>query len=408
MISTLKQRRILLGITGSIAAYKAAVLLRLLQKAGAEVRVMMTPAATEFIAAMTLQALSGQRVSVDLLDAEAEAAMGHIELARWAELIVIAPASANTLAALSQGRAENLLLATCLASAAPLAVAPAMNQQMFAQDSTQTNLQQLKRRGVKVWGPAAGLQACGEDGPGRMLEAEDLLPLCAEHFASGLLSGKGVMVTAGPTREAIDPVRYLSNHSSGKMGYALATAARNAGAQVTLISGPVTLEAPDGVNFIGIESAQQMYSAVHQNIESQEAFIATAAVADYRVADIQVQKIKRSDANLKLELIANPDILASVAALKNAPFTLGFAAETEKLEQHARRKLLHKGIDLIAANDVSRADAGFNREQNAVHLYWRGGDLALPLQPKIQLAERLIEHLAKQLDERAAAQALSS
>lgn len=400
MFTSLKQRRILLGISGSIAAYKAAMLLRLLQQHGAEVRVMMTPAACEFITPLTLQALSGHHVAVDLLDSESEMAMGHIELARWAERILIAPCSANTLVGLAEGRADNVVLATCLASQAALALAPAMNQQMYAKPATQQNLAKLAARGVLIWGPDAGLQACGEVGPGRMLEPEALLELMAESFSSGSLIGKRVLLTAGPTREAIDPVRYISNHSSGKMGYALAQAARHAGAEVILVSGPVNLPAAEGIKRIQVETALQMHEAVHQHLQGIDAFIATAAVADYRVAAIGEQKLKRESETLALELVANPDILASVAQLQNPPFTLGFAAETEKLAEHAKAKLLRKGVDMIAANDVSRADAGFNSDFNAVHLFWRGGDKALPLQSKMQLADQLISELAQHLKQR--------
>lgn len=325
---SLHNKNILLGVCGGIAAYKSAELLRRLQDAGASVRVVMTAAACEFITPLTFQALSGQPVHTELLDAEAESGMGHIELARWADLILIAPATANTLSRLAQGRADDLLSAICLASQAPLAIAPAMNHVMWSSASTQQNLQQLVERGVHVFGPASGHQACGETGEGRMLEAGQLLQACAQLFSPGKLQGVKLMITAGPTFEPIDPVRYIGNRSSGKMGFALAEAAVEQGAQVTLVAGPVQLETPAHVTRVDVQTAQQMYDAVMQHIDQQAIFIASAAVADYRPADVQNDKIKKSAPELELKLQRNPDILASVAALKNPPFTLGFAAET--------------------------------------------------------------------------------
>ncbi|HJX18417.1 MAG TPA: bifunctional phosphopantothenoylcysteine decarboxylase/phosphopantothenate--cysteine ligase CoaBC [Acidiferrobacterales bacterium] len=394
-MATLVNKHILLGVTGGIAAYKSADLVRRLREAGAAVRVVMTDAACEFITELTLQAVSSHPVHRNLLDTQAEAAMGHIELARWADAILVAPASADFLARLAQGRGDDLLTTVCLASAAPLAVAPAMNQQMWRNPATQANVATLRQRGVQVFGPAEGAQACGDVGPGRMLEPTELATLTAGLFETGALDGLNVLITAGPTWEALDPVRGLTNKSSGKMGYAVAEAAAEAGAQVTLISGPVALAAPERITTLRVTSAQEMYDAVHERIGSAAIFIGVAAVADYRPANVAEQKIKKSAERLTIELVRNPDILASVAALKPAPFTVGFAAETEHLEAAARAKLAAKGVDLIAANLVGGSEGGFGADENRLLLVDRAGTTELPLASKAQLARTLIRHIAK-------------
>ncbi len=404
---SLHNKNILLAVCGGIAAYKSAELLRRLQDAGASVRVVMTAAACEFITPLTFQALSGHPVHTELLDAEAESGMGHIELARWADLILIAPATANTLSRLAQGRADDLLSAICLASQSPLAIAPAMNHVMWSSASTQQNLQQLITRGVHVFGPASGHQACGESGDGRMLEAEQLLQACAQVFSPGKLQGVKLMITAGPTFEPIDPVRYIGNRSSGKMGFALAEAAVEQGAQVTLVAGPVQLATPAHVTRIDVQTAQQMYDAVMQQIDQQAIFIATAAVADYRPAEVQTDKIKKSAHEFELKLQRNPDILASVAALKNSPFTLGFAAETHNEADYAIGKLQHKKLNMIAANKVAydssssdtQQDSGFSSDYNALQVFWQAKDnkiaqQAFPRARKTQLARQLLDLLA--------------
>ncbi|HEY9202437.1 MAG TPA: bifunctional phosphopantothenoylcysteine decarboxylase/phosphopantothenate--cysteine ligase CoaBC [Gammaproteobacteria bacterium] len=404
---SLHNKNILLGVCGGIAAYKSAELLRRLQDAGASVRVVMTAAACEFITPLTFQALSGHPVHTELLDAEAESGMGHIELARWADLILIAPATANTLSRLAQGRADDLLSAICLASQSPLAIAPAMNHVMWSSASTQQNLQQLIARGVHVFGPASGHQACGESGEGRMLEAEQLLQASAQLFRPGKLQGVKLMITAGPTFEPIDPVRYIGNRSSGKMGFALAEAAVEQGAQVTLVAGPVQLATPDHVTRIDVQTAQQMYDAVMQQIKQQAIFIATAAVADYRPAEVQADKIKKSAQQFELKLQRNPDILASVAALENPPFTLGFAAETHNEADYAIGKLQAKKLNMIAANkvayDSTSSDAqqhsGFSSDYNALQVFWQneGNNIAqqaFPRARKTQLARQLLDLLA--------------
>ena len=397
-MQSLAQKHILLGITGGIAAYKSADLVRRLKDRGAEVRVVMTQAAREFITPLTLQALSGHPVHHDLLDPAAEAAMGHIELARWANLIVVAPASADFMARLAGGQGNDLLSTLCLATQAPLALAPSMNQGMWQNPATQDNLATLVRRGVMVWGPGQGDQACGESGPGRMLEPLDLADRASFCFSQGQLQGYKVVVTAGPTREAIDPVRYLSNHSSGKMGYALAEAAALAGAQVSLISGPTQLPIPDGVERINVMSAAEMHKESLALAPQCDLFIAAAAVADYRPGQYAQQKIKKGhEEHMQLELVKNPDIVAEVAALKNRPFTLGFAAESENLLEHARSKLERKGLDAIVANDISIEGIGFNSENNAVTLLDAHGQTDLGLRSKRQLAQDLIAQLAERL-----------
>ncbi len=394
MIS-LNNKHILLGVSGSIAAYKSAELVRRLKDAGADVRVILTKGGAEFITPLTFQALSGNPVHTNLLDTEAEAAMGHIELARWADAILIAPASANFIARLTQGRADDLLAAICLATDSTIAIAPAMNQQMWTNAATQENLQQLRQRGILQFGPGEGDQACGETGPGRMLEATRLAAYIADIFETGLLAGNTVLLIAGPTQEAIDPVRYLSNRSSGKMGYAIAQAAAEAGAKVTLISGPTALVTPPRVKRINVRSAQQMFDAVMQHITNSDIFISTAAVADYRPVNVARQKIKKTKKTLILELQRNPDILAAVAALKNAPFTVGFAAETENLEQHAREKLERKGIDIIAANLVGEGTA-FETNDNALLVLTADNKQQLATASKFILGRQLIDIIAKQ------------
>lgn len=387
-------KRILLGISGGIAAYKCAELVRRLRERGADVRVVMTQSAKEFITPLTMQAVSGHRVAWDMLNPEAEAGIGHIELAKWADLVLLAPATANLLARLTTGMADELLTTLCLATPVPIAVAPAMNQQMYLHPATQANLALLASRGVHIWGPDSGSQACGDVGPGRMLDPMLLVEHC-ERFFTPAHPELSVLITAGPTREAVDPVRYISNHSSGKMGFALAQAAAELGARVTLVSGPVNLPTPTGVTRIDVESALEMQAAVQAQVPAHRLFIGCAAVADYRVAEAAPQKIKKSAEALTLQLVKNPDIIAEVAARPDKPFVVGFAAETEALADHARDKLSRKGLDLIAANDVSRAGQGFNADQNALTLFWRDGQLELPLTDKTTLARQLLGLIIK-------------
>jgi phosphopantothenoylcysteine decarboxylase/phosphopantothenate--cysteine ligase len=389
----LKDLRVLLGVGGGIAAYKAAELTRQLREAGAVVRVVMTANATRFVTPLTFQALSGEPVRTDLWDEAAEGAMGHIELARWAQRILIAPASADLLARLAQGRADDLLTTLCLASAAPLAVAPAMNRQMWAHAATQTNVSTLRARGVQVLGPDIGDQACGEVGPGRLREPAQIVADLAALHGPRALSGVRVLVSAGPTFEDIDPVRFIGNRSSGRMGFAIAQAAAEQGAQVQLVAGPVHLSTPAGVSREDVRSARQMRDAVMRHVPSCDVFIAAAAVGDYRPGEIAPHKLKKSGNALQLKLTENPDIVAGVAALKKRPFVVGFAAETEKLEQHARAKLQRKGLDLIAANHVG-ANAGFDTDDNALTLLWSGGKQVLPRAAKIELAHALLDRIA--------------
>ncbi len=393
-MGSLTNKRVLLGVTGGIAAYKSAELIRCLQGEGAEVRVVMTPAATEFITPLTLQALSGNPVHLKLLDTAAEAAMGHIELARWADLILIAPGSADFIARLCHGEGNDLLSTVCLASHSPIAVAPAMNKHMWENAATQKNLQQLREQAVHVFGPAEGYQACGDVGEGRMEDPENLCTLASKLFTTGLLSGKKVVITAGPTREALDPVRYISNHSSGKMGYALARAAAEAGANTVLVSGPVQLEPPERIKTIAVESAADMLTAALTEVYDADIFIAAAAVADYRPASVAEQKIKKSADDMHIQLVKNPDIVATIASLPRRPLTVGFAAETENLEAFATRKLHQKKLDLIIANDVSDTTIGFNSDDNRVLLVQPDGSTALPTMNKSLLANKLIEHIA--------------
>lgn len=390
----LHNKNILLGVTGGIAAYKSVVLVRRLKELGANVQVVMTESAQEFVTALTFQAISGNPVHSSLLDPDAEAAMGHIELARWADAIIIAPATANSMARFAAGEADDLLTTVCLASKAPLAIAPSMNQAMWSNQATQENLQTLKSRGIAIYGPASGEQACGDVGEGRMLEPEAIAEKLEALFNHQLLSGVRVMLTAGPTREAIDPVRYISNHSSGKMGYALAQASLEAGASVELISGPCALQANDRIQRTSIESAAEMMTAVHAGIDSVDIFISVAAVADYRVKQVADQKIKKHSDAISLELIKNPDILASVAALANKPYCVGFAAETEKLEQHARQKLESKSLDMIVANRVDKSDSGFNSDYNSATVIWGDGSQEFEKSTKSRLASDLIHLIA--------------
>jgi phosphopantothenoylcysteine decarboxylase/phosphopantothenate--cysteine ligase len=396
-MGTLVNKRILLGVTGGIAAYKSADLVRRLREAGAEVRCVMTQAAQEFITPLTLQAVSGNAVHLHLLDTEAEHAMGHIELARWADAVLVAPASANFIAKLVQGRADDLLSTACLATQSPVALAPAMNQQMWLNAATQDNVAALQRRGLRIFGPAEGSQACGEIGPGRMLEPAEIARLTAELFGTGALDGLTVVVTAGPTWEAIDPVRGLTNRSSGKMGYAIAAAAAEAGARVVLVSGPTTLPNPERVRTVRVSSALEMHDAVHEHVRGAQVFIGAAAVADYRPLAVSEAKIKKDAEHMTLELVRNPDILASVAALKPPPFTVGFAAETEDVERHARAKLERKNVDLVAGNLVGVAGRGFEADENGLLLVDRDGVNELPVQGKDKLARALVNEIARRL-----------
>lgn len=393
----LADKRILLGVTGGIAAYKSVELVRRLREQGASVQVVMTRAATDFVGPLTFQAVSGLAVRSTLLDAEAEAGMGHIELARWAELIVIAPASADFLARLAHGLADDLLTTLCLASDRPLAVAPAMNRLMWANPATRANCALLAGRGIHIWGPDSGDQACGEVGAGRMLEPLELRARITGQFAGErLLAGLNVLVTAGPTREPLDPVRFISNRSSGRMGFAVAAAAAAAGARVTLVSGPVSLTTPASVTRIDVQSAQEMHEAVLSRIRQQQIFIAVAAVSDYRATTVAPQKIKKQRAQLTLQLERNPDILASVASLaEGRPFCVGFAAETENVADYARTKLRDKNLDLIAANRVGVTGSGFDSEDNALHLFWPGGERQLPQAAKPILARQLVEFIGQ-------------
>jgi phosphopantothenoylcysteine decarboxylase / phosphopantothenate---cysteine ligase len=391
----LVNKRILLGVTGGIAAYKSADLVRRLQDAGAEVRVVMTQGACEFITPLTMQALSGYPVHTDLLDPRAEAAMGHIELARWADLVLIAPASANFLARLAYGHGNDLLATLCLATGAPVAVAPAMNQQMWADQATQKNQLILQEKGIHIFGPGAGSQACGEVGPGRMQDPGEIIQQAAEVFDYELLTGKHLVITAGPTREPIDPVRYLTNKSSGKMGFALAQAAAEAGARVTLIAGPVALDTPNRVKRIDVVRAEDMHEASLKAVEEGcDIFIATAAVADYRPTVTADHKIKKSTEEIHLTLVKNPDIIAAVASHAERPFTVGFAAETRDVIEYAQGKLKSKKLDMIATNDVSGTNVGFNSDNNALTVIWPGGHKVLPLASKAQIAKQLIELIA--------------
>jgi len=385
---------IVLGITGGIAAYKTPELVRRLRERGADVQIVMTASAEEFVTPTSLQAVSGRPIRTNLWDKEAEAAMSHIELARWADLVLVAPATAEIMARLAGGGAPDLLTTLCLATEAPTAIAPAMNRVMWANPAVQANRDILAERGMTLLGPDDGSQACGETGAGRMLDPGDIAAaVCDAEFvgtlANGPLAGKTVLVTAGPTREPIDPVRYITNRSSGKMGYAIAAAAHAQGAKVTLISGPVALEEPRGVDVLKVETAEEMHAATHEAVADVDIFIAAAAVSDYRPTDRAAQKIKKTRDTMSVDLVRSPDILASVAALDGAPFTVGFAAETENVREHALGKLKTKKLDMIIANKVG-SDCGFDYDDNAAEVLWGGGEKAFSTMPKTELAHELV------------------
>lgn len=395
-VSSLNGKKIVIGVTGSIAAYKAADLIRRLKDYGAEVRVMMTTGAAEFITPLTLQTLSGHPVAMTLLDADEESAMGHIALARWADWILIAPATADCLSRLVSGRADDILAAVCLATEAPIAVAPAMNNKMWSNPATQTNLASLKQRGVSVIGPASGDQACGEQGEGRLLEPLEIVYELDRLMVPGLLSGKQVVITAGPTYEPIDPVRFIGNRSSGKMGFAIAQAAKEAGAKVTIIAGPVQLATPTAVRRINVETTEEMALAVEDSLEACDIFISCAAVSDYRPIQVQQEKIKKtSEQSIQIELEPTIDIVSTVTNRHNKPsFVVGFAAETHNLTEYAKSKLARKKLDMIAANLVGE-NQGFAVDDNALHIIWTDGEQTLPLMPKTQLARELMTLIIK-------------
>lgn len=396
----LTNKKILLGISGGIAAYKCAELTRRLTERGAQVRVVMTEGAKAFITPLTMQAVSGNPVSDSLLDPAAEAAMGHIELAKWADLILIAPASADIIARIANGMANDLLATLCLASAAPIILCPAMNQQMWASPATQRNIETLHKDGRFTLGPAHGEQACGDVGAGRMLEPMQIINLLPSFFLPQVLANKNITITAGPTREAIDPVRYISNHSSGKMGYALAQAAQWLGAKVNLISGPTSLETPGGITKISVSDAEQMLQAAQEYTQNCDIFISCAAVADYKMKQVASQKMKKTSDELTLELERNPDILASIASLAQKPFCVGFAAETQNLAHYAKDKMQRKNLDMIIANDVSNQAIGFNSNDNAVTVFWPKGSVEIEQTDKQNLAIHLLQLIAAQYEEK--------
>lgn len=395
-LTMLKAKRIVVGITGGIAAYKCIELIRLLRKNDAEVRVVLTSAAVEFVTPLTLQAISGNPVSQSLLDPAAELAMGHIELAKWADAVLIVPATADFIARLTVGMANDLLATVCLATSSPILLAPAMNQQMYAQTVTQENIAKLVARGMKFIGPTNGFQACGDVGTGRMSEPTEIFTALSELFGQKRdLADLSVVITAGPTREPIDPVRYISNYSSGKMGFAIATAFAERGADVTLIAGPVNLTTPPGVRRIDVTSAREMWRVSLESAVKNRLFIGCAAVADYRVADVPAQKIKKTGDKdeISLKLVKNPDIIADVAHLtEHRPFVVGFAAETQHIEQYAQDKLVRKNLDMICANNVD-GGAVFGEDQNALHLFWKNGNKKLPTTSKRELAKILVEEI---------------
>nr|WP_155276860.1 bifunctional phosphopantothenoylcysteine decarboxylase/phosphopantothenate--cysteine ligase CoaBC [Pectobacterium atrosepticum] len=404
-LNALSGKRIVLGISGGIAAYKCPELVRRLRDGGADVRVVMTSAAKAFITPLTLQAVSGYPVSDDLLDPAAEASMGHIELGKWADLVILAPATADLIARVAAGMANDLLTTICLATSAPIAVVPAMNQQMYRAEPTQDNLRTLAARGLPIWGPDSGSQACGDVGSGRMIDPMEIVGLAQRHFSAiNDLQHLNILVTAGPTREALDPVRFVTNHSSGKMGFAIAQAAAARGANVTLVSGPVSLATPQGVTRIDVGSALEMELAVMEHAAQQHIVIGCAAVADYRAKHIADEKIKKQNQQgdeMTLTLVKNPDIIAGVAAMtKNRPYVVGFAAETQNVEEYARQKLARKKLDLICANNVSLSGHGFNSETNALHLFWQGGDTPLPQCDKRLLSQKLIDEIISRYDEK--------
>tara|TARA_B000000441_G_scaffold30420_1_gene19365 strand:- start:97 stop:1293 length:1197 start_codon:yes stop_codon:yes gene_type:complete len=398
-LDSLTNKNVLLGVTGGIAAYKSAEIVRHLKKSGSSVRVVMTKSAEEFITPLTLQALSGNRVSSELLDAEAEAAMGHIELAKWADAILIAPATANTIARLSSGRGDDLLSTVTLAFDGPVSLAPAMNQAMWRDERTQENLDRLIQKGYEVCGPGSGEQACGDIGLGRMLEPLEILQIFSNSFTKGKMSGKRVLITAGPTQEPIDPVRFITNRSSGKMGYNLAEAAIESGARVTLISGPVDIPKPSNCNFVSVETAQEMYDAVMHHVKEKDVYIGTAAVSDYRPVNTSNQKIKKDGSGkpITLELEENKDILKSVSELQDKPYVVGFAAETDNLLVNADKKLKGKNLDLIVANDVSDKEIGFNSEQNEVTLITLKEKTLIERQSKKKVSRQIIDFISDQI-----------
>lgn len=395
-------KRIVLGVSGGIAAYKTPELVRRLRDRGADVRVVMTDAAKAFITPLSLQAVSGYPVSDDLLDPAAEAAMGHIELGKWADLIILAPATADLIARVAAGMANDLLTTVCLATPAPVAIVPAMNQQMYRALPTQHNINLLAQRGMLIWGPDSGSQACGDIGPGRMLDPLAIVDL-AVGWATPIndLQHLNIMITAGPTREALDPVRFISNHSSGKMGFSLAAAAAKRGAKVTLIAGPVWLTTPSGVDRIDVITALEMEQAVMAQARNQHIFIGCAAVADYRAAAVAEEKIKKQGDEITLRMIKNPDIVAGVAAMQQGrPYVVGFAAETQNVEEYAQEKRTRKNLDVICANDVSKTGQGFNSDTNALHLFWQKGDKVLPLCDKSLLGQQLLDEIVSLYDEK--------
>jgi len=398
----LEGKKILLGVCGGIAAYKSAELTRRLIDQGAQVRIVMTASAKEFITPLTMQAVSGHAIYDSLLDPQAEAGMGHIELAKWADLILIAPATANAIARLRAGMADELLTTLCIASASPIALAPAMNQQMYLSAATQENLKVLKERGFTIWGPAQGLQACGDVGPGRLLEVPELVDLCCNFFAvpEQPLSGVNVVISAGPTQEAIDPVRYISNHSSGKMGFSLAEAALSMGANVTVIAGPVNLTLAANIKRLDVKSAREMHQAALDSLATTDIFIACAAVADYRAEEVHSEKMKKkADTDtITLTLVKNPDIIADVASAKDRPFCVGFAAETNDVEAYALGKLQRKNLDLIAANDVSVSTQGFNSDNNALTVFSKDSRFDIPLSSKKEVAIQLLKVVSEQFN----------
>lgn len=398
----LSGKKIVLCVSGGIAAYKTPELVRRLRDRGADVRVAMTEAAKAFITPLSLQAVSGYPVSDSLLDPAAEAAMGHIELGKWADLVILAPATADLIARVAAGMANDLVTTICLATPSAVAVVPAMNQQMYRAAATQHNLTILASRGLVLWGPDSGSQACGDIGPGRMLDPLTIVEMAAAHFTVVKdLQHLNVMITAGPTRERLDPVRYITNDSSGKMGYAIAAAAAARGANVTLVSGPVSLPTPAWVKRIDVNSALEMEAAVGQNVAGQHIFIGCAAVADYRAANVADEKIKKQGDEITLKMVKNPDIVAGVAALlDNRPYVVGFAAETTNVEEYARQKRIKKNLDLICANDVSHAGQGFNSDNNALHLFWQDGDKILPLSDKSLLGHLLLNEIVTLYDEK--------
>ena len=400
-MKSLANKNILLGVTGGIAAYKSAEIVRHLKKSGASVRVVMTRSAEEFITPLTLQALSGNRVSTELLDTEAEAAMGHIELAKWADGILIAPATANTIARLSSGRGDDLLSTVTLAFDGPISVAPAMNQAMWRDERTQENLKKLIDQDFGICGPGSGEQACGDVGLGRMLEPIDILDMFSLSFNEGTLSGKKILITAGPTQEPIDPVRFITNRSSGKMGYSLVEAALESGANVTLISGPVNIEPPSNCNFVSIKTAEEMYDAVMHHISGMDVYIGTAAVSDYSPAKASDSKIKKdgSSSPMVLELKENQDILKSVSELEQRPYVVGFAAETNDLIKNAEKKLSNKNLDLIIANDVSNKDIGFDSDDNEVTLITEKEKHLIERQNKRKVSKKIIDFISGRIND---------